>query len=67
MLDDPVPRVRQNVVHALGCLACKPGWSGELSATTLDRLNRLAVNDAHAKVRRHANWALVGPREANEA
>src|SRR6266498_4514561 len=25
MLDDPVPRVRQNAVHALGCLACKPG------------------------------------------
>src|SRR5262249_40018576 len=27
-LDDPVPRVRRNAAHALGCFACKPEWDG---------------------------------------
>jgi HEAT repeat protein len=66
MLDDPVPRVRQNATHALGCLACKPGWTGELAAPTLDRLTELAANDSHAKVRRHATWALSRQQDANE-
>ncbi len=58
MLDDPVPRVRQNAAHALGCLACKPAWSGALPMSVLDKLNRLADGDAHSKVRRQARWAL---------
>jgi hypothetical protein len=59
MLDDPVPRVRQNAAHALGCGACKPAWSGELPTSTLHKLYELASGDAHAKVRRKAGWALT--------
>jgi HEAT repeat protein len=59
MLDDPVPRVRQNAAHALGCLACKPAWSGQLPTTALNKLNQLAIADRQAKVRRHASWALA--------
>lgn len=59
MLDDPVPRVRQNAAHALGCVACKPAWSRELPTRSLDKLNQLAIGDAHAKVRRQASWALA--------
>src|SRR6266498_5846141 len=55
MLDDPVPRVRQNAAHALGCLACKPARSGQLPATALNKLNELAMADLQAKVRRHAS------------
>lgn len=29
LLDDPVPRVRRNAAHALGCVTCKPDWSGQ--------------------------------------
>ena len=59
MLDDPVPRVRQNAAHALGCGACKPAWSGELPTSTLSKLDQLASGDTHAKVRRQAGWALA--------
>ena len=59
LLDDPVPRVRRNAAHALGCLACKPGWSGELSGSTIDRLVELATQDQNAKVRAEAARALA--------
>jgi HEAT repeat protein len=64
MLDDPVPRVRQNAAHALGCLACKPDWLGELPASVLDKLHWLAAADPHEKVRRQAGWALACRRNA---
>jgi HEAT repeat protein len=58
MLDDPVPRVRQNAAHALGCLTCKPALSRELPTSSLHKLKRVAIEDPHAKVRRQASWAL---------
>lgn len=67
MLDDPVPRVRQNAAHALGCLACKPPWSGELPTSSLGKLKRLAVEDPHAKVRRQASWALASIEQSTTA
>ena len=37
-LHDPVPRVRRNAAHALGCRACKPAMTAPLPAATLDAL-----------------------------
>jgi HEAT repeat protein len=58
LLDDPVPRVRRNAAHALGCGACKPEWSGTLDATTVHTLERLATSDENARVRRDASITL---------
>jgi len=58
-LDDPVPRVRRNAVHAFGCVACKPGWDRELPSGALDRLSSLAAHDPNQKVRREAATALA--------
>jgi hypothetical protein len=49
VLEDPVPRVRRNAAHALGCVACKPAWSNGLPDDALDRLRRLACDDPSAK------------------
>jgi vesicle coat complex subunit len=57
-LDDPVPRVRRNAAHALGCLACKPEWDGALPTAALERLMQVAAEDPSPKVRREAAVAL---------
>ena len=64
LLRDPVPRVRRNAAHALGCVGCKPGWSGELPDGALDELVRLADGDENAKVRREARQSLACHRPA---
>ncbi len=58
-LDDPVPRVRRNAAHALGCAACKPGWDGPLDETTTAKLAEMAVGDPNLKVRQEARHALA--------
>ena len=58
-LDDPVPRVRRNAAHALGCVICKPAWDGSLPPGTLDRLAELADSDPNAKVRLTARHSLA--------
>jgi HEAT repeat protein len=58
LLDDPVPRVRRNGAHALGCAACKPDWAGQLPDAVRSRLAELAGADASAKVRAEAARAL---------
>jgi HEAT repeat protein len=57
-LDDPVPRVRRNACHALGCLACKPSWDGILPAEATGKLQQLAATDPNPKVRAEADRAL---------
>lgn len=57
-LDDPVPKVRRNAAHALGCAACKPGWDGTLPGAAAGRLLRLAGSDPNAKVRAEAQRTL---------
>jgi HEAT repeat protein len=54
MLDDPVPRVRRNAAHALGCVACKPEWSGGLPAEIVSKLGSIAKDDPNHKVRAEA-------------
>ena len=65
-LDDPVPRVRRNAAHALGCVACKPNWDRGLPDSALQRLSELAANDPNGKVRkrelRDRFWAAAGRR-----
>jgi HEAT repeat protein len=58
-LDDPVPRVRRNAAHALGCVACKPDWRNALPADITTALARLATFDPNAKVRAEAHRALT--------
>ena len=58
MLDDPVPRVRRNAAHALGCVACKPVWEGGLSQDVMAKLAHLAAEDPNAKVRGEVQVAL---------
>ena len=58
-LDDPVPRVRRQAAHALGCAGCKPSWDGALSAGVVERLGELAASDENAKVRAEAARALT--------
>jgi HEAT repeat protein len=60
MIEDPVPRVRRNAVHALGCAACKPGWAGGLPEAVTAKLSGLAARDANPKVRKQARLALAG-------
>ncbi len=59
LLDDPVPRVRRNAAHALGCVACKPEWTGTLDAATVAKLEHLAASDENARVRRDARFTLA--------
>ena len=59
LLDDPVPRVRRNAAHALGCLACKPGWDGVLPTEAWARLADLAQRDPNEKVRLEAARSLA--------
>jgi HEAT repeat protein len=65
-LDDPVPRVRRNAAHALGCVACKPDWDGVVPVGVLDRLSQMATTDENDKVRREATYALVCSRTASQ-
>jgi hypothetical protein len=58
-LDDPVPRVRRNAVHALGCVACKPSWSGVLPDGVFGQLAVMAEADPNAKVRTAATRSLA--------
>jgi HEAT repeat protein len=58
-LHDPVPRVRRNAAHALGCVNCKPAWDGRLPSDAHATLAALAASDPNAKVRRVAQWALA--------
>jgi HEAT repeat protein len=64
LLDDPVPRVRRNAAHALGCLACKPGWCGTLAPETVTKLEALAAHDENARVRRDASIAVLSVRSS---
>jgi HEAT repeat protein len=59
VLDDPVPRVRRNAAHAIGCVACKPDWDRTLPPGVVERLSYLAEQDPNAKVRREAAVALT--------
>ena len=59
LLDDPVPRVRRNAVHAVTCRVCKPAWSATLPATVGERLAVLAASDANDEVRAEATAALA--------
>lgn len=57
-LRDPVPRVRREAVHSLGCQRCKATpLTGDLLPLLIDRLD----NDDNARVRREAIYA-VGQR-----
>ena len=58
-LRDPVPRVRRNAAHALGCINCKPGWDGRLPPDAHATLATLAASDPNAKVRCEAQRALA--------
>jgi HEAT repeat protein len=73
LLDDPVPRVRRQAAHSLGCTICKPDWCGTLPPGTVAALERLASDDPNARVRRDASIALwylaeaTGPDPASTA
>ena len=58
-LDDEVARVRRNAAHALGCVACKPEWTGGLPDVVIETLTSVAADDSSAKVRAEAADALV--------
>ena len=59
VLDDPVPRVRRNAAHALGCGACKPTWDGQLAASVITKLTAMSLSDPNAKVREEARRSLA--------
>jgi HEAT repeat protein len=59
VLDDPVPRVRRNAAHALGCLACKPTWPSTLPPVAIARLEEVAATDDNPKVRAEARRSLA--------
>jgi HEAT repeat protein len=59
VLDDPGPRVRRNTAHALGCVACKPTWDGQLAASVIENLAEMAAHDINAKVRQEAVRSLA--------
>jgi HEAT repeat protein len=59
LFEDPVPRVRRNSVHAVGCPACKPIASQRPDASLLDRLRQIANDDPSPKVRREATLSLA--------
>jgi HEAT repeat protein len=58
-LDDQVPRVRRNAVHALGCVACKPEWAGALPLDVVEKIAQMATADPSAKVRAEAHRTLA--------
>jgi hypothetical protein len=58
LLDDPVPRVRRNAAHALGCLTCKPAADAILPQAVLTKLAYLALSDPNSKVRQEAARAV---------
>jgi HEAT repeat protein len=58
LLDDPVPRVRRNAVHALGCVACKPDGC-EFPESLIQRIAVMAERDPSPKVRSEASYALT--------
>jgi HEAT repeat protein len=58
LLDDDVPRVRRNAAHALGCIVCKPSWTGQLTESVIDRLSAMAHSDPNDKVRAEATASL---------
>ena len=58
-LHDPVPRVRRNAAHALGCVSCKPAWSGELPPGAINKLQVMAKTDPNKKVRAEASSVLL--------
>jgi hypothetical protein len=58
LLDDHVPRIRRIAAHALGCVICKPEWSGELPVGTIERLTDMAESDPNQKVRTEATLSL---------
>jgi HEAT repeat protein len=53
---DPVARVRQHAVHALGCTVCKRTLTG---VDAVPALVACVLDEDNAKVRRHATWALI--------
>lgn len=59
LLDDPVPRVRRIAVHALGCVACKPGADVALGADVLAKVAVMSANDVSARVRVEAARTLA--------
>ncbi len=59
LLDDPVPRVRRDAVHALGCAVCKPTADICLSPETRARIRQLAESDPNGKVRDEASRLLA--------
>jgi HEAT repeat protein len=58
-LDDPVARVRRNAAHALGCVACKPGWAGDLPDAAREKLTSMIASDGNEKVRLEAQRTLA--------
>jgi HEAT repeat protein len=62
LLDDPVPRVRRNAAHALGCQRCKPEHENCLPGHAITRLQAMADHDPNAKVRSAAAHALAACR-----
>jgi HEAT repeat protein len=59
LFDDPVPRVRRNAVHAVGCPACKPAATMTCDPALLDRLRLIATDDASPKVRAEAMLSIA--------
>lgn len=59
LFDDPVPRVRRNAVHAVGCPACKPSADLSCDPALLARLQRIADDDPNAKVRAEASLSMA--------
>lgn len=58
LFNDPVPRVRRQAAHAVGCLTCKPEAAAPTDDLVLDGLRRLATHDPNAKVRREAATSI---------
>ncbi|MDQ2759918.1 MAG: HEAT repeat domain-containing protein [Actinomycetota bacterium] len=58
LLEDPVPRVRRNAVHALTCEKCKPGGAYQVDSGTARKIEWLARHDPSSKVRAEAAVGL---------
>ncbi len=52
---DPVPRVRRNIIHSLGCERCN---GAPLEAEHVKLVQHACLNDASFKVRREATYLL---------
>jgi HEAT repeat protein len=66
LLDDPVPRVRRNAVHAMSCGRCKPAWSGTLDERTVAKIEWMSTGDENPKVRSEAAAALERQRTTGD-